>query len=47
MHLIRAHFKQRKISRERHKRIINDACAILVSDYLYKSIYCGCSFELP
>ena len=27
--------------------ILNDAFAILFSDFLYKYIYCGHSFELP
>ena len=26
---------------------INDAYVIICSDFLYKSIYCGYSFELP
>ena len=27
--------------------VLNDAYAILFSDFLYKSIHCGYSFELP
>ena len=27
--------------------VLNDAFAILFSDFLYKNIYCGYSFELP
>ena len=27
--------------------VLNDAYVILFSDFLYKSIFCGYSFELP
>ena len=38
---------KRKISRELHERIIYDPYAVFVSNYLYKIICCGYSFELP
>ena len=46
IYLIRAHFKER--SADDFMRIVfNDAYAMLFSDFLYKSISCGYSFELP
>ena len=29
------------------RRVLNDAFAILFSDFLYKNLCCGYSFELP
>ena len=42
---IRAHFKERS-AEDFMRSVFNDAYAILFSDFLYKSICCGYSFEL-
>ena len=44
--LIRVHFKETS-AEDFMKSIFNDAFAILCSDFLFKSICCGYSFELP
>ena len=43
--LIRAHFKERS-AEDFIRSIFNAACAMLFSDFLYKSICCGYSFEV-
>ena len=46
MYLISAHFKE-ILADEYRRGLLYDAYEIFVSDGLYKSICCGCSFELP
>ena len=46
IHLIRAHLEERS-AEDFMVSVFNDAYVILFSDFLYKSICCGYSFELP
>ena len=46
MQLLRAHLEETS-AEDFMRSIFNDAYAILFSDFLYKSICCGYSFELP
>ena len=46
IHLIRAYFEERS-AEDFIRNIFNAASALLFSDFLYESICCGYSFELP
>ena len=46
IHLIRVHFKERS-AEDVMRGVFNDAYALLLSDFMYKNIYCGYSFRVP